>query len=56
MDILDQVRQGESFKRMQCRRMDRDGNDFTVRITATRLVDNQGKPTAVATTEQRIFD
>jgi PAS domain S-box-containing protein len=56
MDILDQVLQGESFKRMQCRRMDRDGNEFTVRITATRLVDNQGNPTAVATTEQRIFD
>ncbi|HHP7235228.1 MAG TPA: chemotaxis protein CheB [Desulfobacterales bacterium] len=56
MDILDQVRQGESFKRMQCRRMDRDCNEFTVRITATRLVDNQGNPTAVATTEQRIFD
>lgn len=53
--MLDKVRQGESIKRMQCRRTDRHGNEFPVRVTATRLLDNQGRPAAVATTEQKIL-
>jgi PAS domain S-box-containing protein len=54
--FVEKIRQGETLISFETRRVTKDGRILDIWLTATALVDNRGRPIAVATTERDITE
>ena len=55
-DFIERIKQGEEIASLEVKRRTIDGRLLDVWLTITKLVDDQGRPVAVATTERDITE
>ena len=55
-DLLEKIKQGEEIASLEVKRKTKAGQVLDVWLTITKLVDNDGRPVAVATTERDITE
>jgi two-component system CheB/CheR fusion protein len=54
--LLEAVKRGEEIASLEVKRRTKDGRLLDVWLTSTKLVDEQGRPVAVATTERDVTE
>ncbi len=55
-ELLQRLRRGEAIDRFRTRRVTRDGHIVDVELTASLVLDDDGRPQAMATTERAVED
>src|SRR5262249_28403978 len=55
-DFIQRIKQGEEIASLEVKRRTIDGRLLDVWLTITKLIDDQGRPVAVATTERDITE
>ena len=56
LEYLERIARGEDVQSLETRRSSKDGRTLDVWLTVTKLVDDDGKPVGVATTERDITE
>jgi len=55
-ELIERIKRGEQVKNMETKRITKDGRRLDILLTATKLANEDGNVTAVATTERDITE